>query len=293
MFNSVNLKSIVLEFCDESIIIGFGKCPSPRWTIPFVSESNNEHLARAKFTSILQTIFNDYLHLRARSSQVVVIEPFLWPRITRDALYNSLLFDFQVPMISFQPRAHMAAIATGVSVGMLVHVGKKDADIVCFGDSRPIISTTSSISFSHSESTEDEERICDISDIILNSLRSAPVDLRKNLAKNIVVYGDCSEVARLKDKILESLVSRHSEYLVPVQFQLHDLLFPVDLLAWTGGSIFSTLPNNQARYISRDTVSYSSISTSSGIEGLNNEVHAPDWLSTNKKDWIFLGSIEA
>lgn len=97
MYSQISLKPVVLEFSqDDTVSVGFGKSAAPRWTIPFTLDHTEGIYYRAQFTTLLQTIFNDYLHVRSRNCQVVVIEPCFWCRSARDALYSSLLSDFQV-----------------------------------------------------------------------------------------------------------------------------------------------------------------------------------------------------
>lgn len=98
-----SLRQIVLDFSGKDIKVGFGGRNAPAWSFPYGSNNlllmEDRASTRSKVINILQTIFNDYLHSKPRSSQIVVVEPIFWAKAFRDSLYTSLFLDFQVTAI--------------------------------------------------------------------------------------------------------------------------------------------------------------------------------------------------
>lgn len=101
----VGQKTIVLDFSHvHSARVGFaGEACSifmvptqitPQVVVPPLEE------VRLTLTTLLSSIFYQYLHVKSRQVHVIVVEPMLWPRAWRDSLYSALFMDFQVKLNS-------------------------------------------------------------------------------------------------------------------------------------------------------------------------------------------------
>jgi hypothetical protein len=72
---------------------------------------------------------------------VLLVEPLLVPTRLREALLHVLLKTFKVASVSMQPDLHMPLLASGLSSGVVVHVGRDESMTLAFQDSRPVLSS--------------------------------------------------------------------------------------------------------------------------------------------------------
>lgn len=95
-----SLKQVVLDFHRNFVFVGFSGKSCPTWKIPLESGEGtplqSAAFYRTRFSSLLQTVFNDYIHSKSRSCQVLVVEPLFWPKVIRDSLFTCLLLEYQV-----------------------------------------------------------------------------------------------------------------------------------------------------------------------------------------------------
>lgn len=91
-------RNLVLEFAEEFVRIGIAGESRPRFslksTLPVLSSGGLP--LRLHFGNLLREIFYDYLHVKPKLCQVLVLEPVFWPKIVRDSLFTTLINDFQV-----------------------------------------------------------------------------------------------------------------------------------------------------------------------------------------------------
>jgi hypothetical protein len=120
------------------------------------------------------------------------------------------------------------------------------------------------------------------------------LDFRRVLARNITLYGNSAEINDISESLCQNFQHFFDNNAGSTQFVLCQPVFPVAFLAWIGGSIFSSISSNLTRYVSRDAIISSTCSDSStrGCSVLENAYCTPDWLSTDRNDWIFVGNIE-
>lgn len=97
-----SLKQVVLDFHKNFLLVGFSGKSSPTWKISLDGDVEapvkSPAFYRTHFSSILQSVFNDYIHSKPRNCQVLVVEPLFWPKVVRDALFTCLLLEYQVIM---------------------------------------------------------------------------------------------------------------------------------------------------------------------------------------------------
>jgi hypothetical protein len=96
---------------------------------------------RLACTRELYALFHSHLLVKPREWSVLLVEPLLAPTRLREALLYVLLKTFKVPSVSMQPDLHMPLLASGLSTGVVVHVGQDESMAIAFQDSRPVLSS--------------------------------------------------------------------------------------------------------------------------------------------------------
>lgn len=185
----------------------------------------------------------------------------------------------------------MAMVAAGLANGLFLNVGRADVSAICYSDGRPIMTTFSSDILDESDSFALEKTV----EVILHALRRSPIDVRKSSASHIICFGE--HVADIKSSLLSSL-SEAVHRLEPFQalscleFHVVETVFDPESMSWTGGSLFSASPTNNSRFISRDNFisPTDEVSAEMDLYGLSSNLITPDWLSTNKTQWVFTGT---
>lgn len=101
-----SLKQVVLDFHKNFVFVGFSGKSCPTWKILLDGDEETplKSIAfyRTRFSSLMQTVFNDYIHSKPRNCQVLVVEPLFWPKVIRDSLFTCLLLEYQVNEIRIE-----------------------------------------------------------------------------------------------------------------------------------------------------------------------------------------------
>jgi hypothetical protein len=105
-----SLKQVVLDFHKNFVLVGFSGKSRPTWKILLDGDEEtplkSAAFYRTRYSSLLQTVFNDYIHSKPRNCQVLVVEPLFWPKVIRDSLFTCLLIEYQVS-VKFQLKFSM------------------------------------------------------------------------------------------------------------------------------------------------------------------------------------------
>jgi len=96
---------------------------------------------RLACTRELYALFHSHLLVKPREWSVLLVEPLLAPTWLRKALLRVLLETFQVVSVSMQPDLHMPLLASGLSSGVVVLVGRDESMALAFQDNRPVLSS--------------------------------------------------------------------------------------------------------------------------------------------------------
>ena len=131
---------VIIEYREGELRAGFAGNARPSFTADssFEVQKGLEATCLA-ITKELYDIFYMKLLVKPRECRVIVVEPLLCPKVIRAAFMQVLLKTFAVKAVSFQADIHMAIVASGVSSGVVVHVGNSESTALAFSGYRPII----------------------------------------------------------------------------------------------------------------------------------------------------------
>jgi hypothetical protein len=122
--SSSQLSTVVLEIGCTLVRGGIaGEC-APRFIIstPFLNVYNSERetlsTVALKMNCLegIRSIFLEYLQIRSKDCNVLIIENMFAPKMFRDQLFNVLLNEMQVQSVCFQPDMLMPILATGTAM---------------------------------------------------------------------------------------------------------------------------------------------------------------------------------
>ena len=106
-----------------------------------IGEEADEESLRMQCAKELYEMFHSILLVRPREWRVLLVEPMLVPSRTRQVLMSVLLDTFKVQGVCMQPNMHMSMLASGLSSGVMVVIGKEESMAMAFEDGRPVLAS--------------------------------------------------------------------------------------------------------------------------------------------------------
>ncbi|KAJ1418575.1 hypothetical protein B484DRAFT_421763 [Ochromonadaceae sp. CCMP2298] len=134
------VKAVVLELGGMYARGGVAGEPAPRFTLEHGLREDDVNL-KVRLCELFKHIFVDILHLKSKQCSVLLVEKLLVSRNLRDHVLSVLLKEFHVQSVSVQPDLLMGMVASGCADGVVLNVGAKECQSICFAEGRPLMHT--------------------------------------------------------------------------------------------------------------------------------------------------------
>ncbi|CAF0781542.1 unnamed protein product [Adineta steineri] len=268
---------IVIDIGQAYTKFGFAGSSSPHHIIPtriiidgktksvFEYNSNSMMSHDDRLTELIRLIFYKYSLINCRDRRIVIVESVITPTRIRHLLADILLKQFEAISLVFIPSHLSATCTSGRNTALVLDVGYKETQIMPVAEGIPLAIQFDSLSCAgqaiHKEFACEilfEENIDgkSIVTLILDTLLQAPIDLRQQLADNILIIGGTAIMPGFLHRFNAELnyLINQSPYinrLAIKQFKFHSPPGQLNYIAWLGGSIFGALDTLEDQSITR------------------------------------------
>jgi hypothetical protein len=173
------MKTLIIDLSHPSkCLIGFAGDAHPFYAensyIDRSVEWNRLHLGTTQF---LNHIFLNLARVKPKSTRVLIIESLFTSKSFRDCLYSTLIVDFQVASISFQPNLSLIALSTGKSCGLLVLIDEQQTEIAIYSHNYLVLNSVTVACGLNSALSELKHLITKKTGVELGNLDNIALDL--------------------------------------------------------------------------------------------------------------------
>lgn len=264
---------VILEWGSWMIRLGYTEQGLPKHFIPLPDDvmgvDNKQRSCPQEWylkviAPLLQTCFD---RLLSRPRRVIVVHPPYMPRAWEEALQKGL-WNNGVSGIAFLQNVDTPPLALEWQRGMVIHVdGKRDTYCMAHADGQALQNSLQIATTTTTTPASDASKIPELShDVIVciaNCLQACPLDVRQDVAANLVVCGEAVVVQPdLPYKIVERLQTMFSsgeapedasggeQTNYPTKWKELSSLKPVarttgpyrpDMVSWIGASLYAAV----------------------------------------------------